>query len=215
MGSEMCIRDRYREFAARDPDSVDAAVKLAQGHAYLSDWLMREEDYEAAEHQIDQAVEIYRNVDEKTLNTRWYLQALAIHLQTQAKLRALLEKHDESVAIYQEQEQILAKLLELQPDSIFANNQLAENKFSKVSLLVGQWIAGGTDEKKTAEDPIYQKMLGSLDESIATYGKIDKLSQLTADQQAIRDSAIKMKAVIVEQGKKLDALLDQSTQPID
>lgn len=205
----------YREFAARDPDSVDAAVNLAQGHAYLSDWLMREEDYEAAEHQIDQAVEIYRNVDEKTLNTRWYLQALAIHLQTQAKLRALLEKHDESVAIYQEQEQILAKLLELQPDSIFANNQLAENKFFKVSLLVGQWIAGGTDEKKTAEDPIYQKMLGSLDESIATYGKIDKLSQLTADQQAIRDSAIKMKAVIVEQGKKLDALLDQSTQPID
>ena len=98
----------YREFAARDPDSVDAAVNLAQGHAYLSDWLMREEDYEAAEHQIDQAVEIYRNVDEKTLNTRWYLQALAIHLQTQAKLRALLEKHDESVAIYQEQEQILA-----------------------------------------------------------------------------------------------------------
>ena len=58
-------------------------------------------------------------------------------------------------------------------------------------------------------------MLGSLDESIATYGKIDKLSQLTADQQAIRDSAIKMKALIVEQGKKLDALLDQSTQPID
>ena len=199
----------YRDVADRNRDGIEAQANLAQGYARLSDWYFRNSQDIKSEQRIDKAVAIFRNFSEQTLATRWYLQTFAIHLQSQAMIRAALRKPKQALESYQEVSQILEKLDKLEPNSIFVLNQVAESNWFKSELLVDFWVEQESSEKPS-QNQHYLEMLAGLDRSLEMYAKIEELSELSSDQRAIRDKVIEFRSFVKGQAEKLDAIFDSS-----
>ena len=202
----------YQEIADRNPDSVEAIANLSKAHATLSDLYVMNEQDEAAGKSIDQAVALFSGINPETLNARWYLQTFSIYLQSQANSRTFLEKYDEAIKILERQEDIVSRLLELEPKSHFALDQLAESKSFRVHLLVGLWTEQDYSNKKVVGSDYYNEMISLLDESLSIYDKIAESNPLNNDQATMRDAAVKTKAFIISQAKKMDKLLEPGNE---
>lgn len=196
------------ELYRKDPVSVELAVDLATKQARLATVNRYLEDFAAAEAAISRAIEIHEALQAEGKRQKTFQQSLATYLLAKADLCIATSRRQEAKACLERHDRICASLLEAEPDSAFALNQMAEHHFQRAVLLVTDWFEGPLDAAAPRESETYKQIDAAFARSLRYFDRIAEQQGLDFHQGQYRQRVEQMRKVVESSIDQMQATED-------
>ncbi|MEZ6097090.1 MAG: serine/threonine-protein kinase [Pirellulaceae bacterium] len=188
--------DIVSALADKDPDSIELVANKAQKLSRISSVHSYTGDLENSLKAILEAVEIHEGLESRGLSTLSTRRDNALSVLAAAGVYGQMQNTEMGMKLLDQHQKLCERLLELDDDSAFEWNQLAENHFYRAVQLVGIWANAESATDDPRKSPDYLAIINELNHSLRYFKMIEDQQGLTFNQEGFREQVQSVKKIV-------------------